>query len=338
MARRQRVLITGGAGYIGAHTAVHLMERKFEVSVLDDLSTGTRDALQRAQRIAAKNLEFYQTDLRDAEATMNAVRAAQPDVVIHLAGSKSVAQSMRSPEEFEKNNVQTTANLVTAMGACGVRQVIFASTASVYGEPGSGEPVCEKDAIAPESPYAHTKVASEALLNAFGRDHRASVIHLRFFNVCGAHASGLLGEATSPATNLMPILMQRSQSNAPEVTVFGTDWPTPDGSCIRDYVHVEDVVLGIRLAMAYAPRIVGHEVFNLGTEHGSSVFEVIAAVESATSRTIRAIPGPRRAGDPGRYIANCALARQRLGWQPQWTLADMARHAWLWQQQQPSES
>ena len=134
----------------------------------------------------------------------------------------------------------------------------------------------------------------------------------------------------------MPSLMKRSQENAPSITVFGTDWPTPDGSCIRDYVHVEDVVLGIRLALAYAPRIVGHEVFNLGTERGSSVLEVIAAVESATGRPIQARPGPRRAGDPSRYIANCARAHQILGWHPQWTLTDMAHHAWLWQQSSAS--
>lgn len=330
----QTILVTGGAGYIGSHLAVALLDKGHRVVALDDLSRGTEEALRRAEAVGAGWIERAVGDVCDPDFVAETLVRYEPAAVVHLAAFKSVFESMTDPESYERVNAGGSEVLANAIAEAGIQRVVYASTAAVYGEADTPEAVDEEAAIQPVSPYASTKYLGEQVLGARADELGQGVIHLRFFNVCGAHTSGQLGEFVDKPQNLMPILLQGVRDGTP-VTVFGTDWPTRDGTCVRDYIHVLDIVSGIEAALVEARRKPGARAYNLGTGTGSTVLEVIAAVERATGTKLDVRHGDRRPGDPAVTVADATRARTELGWRPTHGLDDMAAHAWAWMQNAP---
>ncbi len=326
------VLVTGGAGYIGSHLVSLLLGRGDQVVVLDNLSRGRMEAVRAAEQLGGGTVAMEIGDLCDAAFVENVLRRWRPDAVVHCAAYKSADESVRDPVAYERANVEATRGLAEAMVAADCTQVVFASSAAVYGNADTAR-VSELTALRPASPYADTKVRAEILLDAFAEANQWGVCHLRFFNVCGAHPSGALGELPGGPPNLLPILLDAARSALPLARVFGTDWPTRDGTCIRDYVHVLDVASGI-LAVLDQPGP-GSRVYNLGTGRGTTVLEMVAAVEQATGREIRVEPCPRRPGDPVASEADVGRIRSELAWEAQYQVADMAAHAWAWSQKMP---
>lgn len=323
---REPVLVTGGAGYIGSHLVAALLERGHRVVVLDDLSRGTEAALTRAEQVGGGWIEREIGDVCDEDFVRGVFHRHPVQAVLHLAAFKSVEESVRDPASYDRVNAQGTRTLARAAVAAGVGRLVYASTAAVYGD--AEAPLAEDDPIAPVSPYAAAKYLGEQELEAaFGHDR--SLVHTRFFNVCGAHPSGQLGEFVDRPQNLVPVLLKAARDRAP-VTVFGTDWPTPDGTCVRDYVHVVDIASGLLAALDATRRERGVRAYNLGTGRGASVLEVVAAVERAVGRPFTRQVGPRRAGDPARSVADPTRALRELGWVASHDLDAMAAHAWAW--------
>jgi len=323
-----RVLVTGGAGYVGSHIAVELLQRGDEVVVVDSLERGYREAVERASAIAGRPIALLVGDLCDRTFLDAVFEDAPVDAVLHCAAFKSVAESVAHPERYERNNVEATRTLVDAMEAAGVRRMVFSSTGSVYGQPDCPT-ITEASTLQPLSPYAASKVECERILSALASDLNWGVVNLRFFNVCGAHRSGQLGEFAEKSTNLMPILLTGLRDPHPRVTVFGSDYPTPDGTCIRDYVHVCDVAQANVMALdrTVEPRL---WTWNVGTGRGASVLEVVQAVQRASGKAIEAVAGDRRAGDPAAVVADVARARTELGFVTRYALGDMVRTALRW--------
>lgn len=323
------VLVTGGAGYIGSHLVVELLHAGHSVVVLDNLSRGRREAVERAATLGGSNVPLEQVDLCDTAAVQRVLKKHQPAVVAHIAAFKSVSESVSHPERYERNNVEATRSLATALRATGTDKVVYASTGSVYGDRPC-EAFQESDALHPINPYAATKLGGEHVLDAFSEQTGASVAHMRFFNVVGAHPSGELGEFGDESTNLLPILLDQLAGRRKSVTVFGTDWDTDDGTCIRDYIHVCDIARGLLAAVDQVGAITGSRVFNLGTGTGTSVRALIHAVESAADQRIVTTDGPRREGDPGVSVAGNERIRRELGWAAQHDLTDMVTTALRW--------
>lgn len=323
-----RVLVTGGAGYIGSHLAVVLGQAGASVVALDDLSRGRAEAVERAARLAGAAVQLVVADAGDEVMLASVLRAQNIEAIVHLAAAKSVEESVADPAGYERQNVGVTGAVARAAQAAGVRMLVFASTAAVYGDPVL-VPTPEAAPLAPLSPYADTKARAESLLEA-GFGASGAVANLRFFNVVGAHPSAELGEYVDTPTNLLPIVLQRVLAGRPTATVFGGDWPTADGSCVRDYVHVMDVASGIAAALARLGASPGARAYNLGTGAGASVLEVIAAVQRACGEPVVAQIGPRRGGDPAVSIADVARAKRELGWSACYVLDEMAAHAWAW--------
>jgi len=323
----ETILVTGGAGYVGSHALVSLAARGHRVIALDDLSRGNEDAVRRAEKLAGVPIALEVGDICDAKFVAAALRRCKPDAVVHLAGFKSVAESVSDPDRYEHVNVGGTAILADALVEAGIRRVVYASTASVYGDADTPDAIDESAEIQPISPYASTKYRGEVALNA--RPELDAVVHLRFFNVCGAHPSGKLGEYVDRPQNLMPVLLRGAWDDTP-ITVFGTDYPTRDGTCVRDYIHVLDIVSGIELALAETARRPINQAYNLGTGSGSTVLEVTEATRRATQCPLETHLGDRRPGDPATCVADAGLARSELGWKPSYGLGEMAEHAWSW--------
>ena len=327
----ERVLVTGGCGYIGSHTVALLLELGHKVCVVDDLSRGTEDALHRAEFISGRRALFEQCDLLDSAALQQVFHDWRPDAVVHLAAFKSVEESVRDPERYEAVNVEGTRSLIEAMSAAWVDRVVFASTAVVYDARDGQEALSESAPLHPISPYARTKYAAEELLRTFAIERHAGVVNLRFFNVAGAHPSGTLGEPVDRPRNLLPVVLNALRDDR-EIPVFGTDWDTRDGTCIRDYVHVMDIAWALvdSLDMTH-----GHgscRTWNLGTGTGTTVLEVIEAAARRTGRRPRVVHARRRAGDPAVLVADASSIREQMGWSPRFGLDDMVQHAWAWMQ------
>ncbi|MEI9970909.1 MAG: UDP-glucose 4-epimerase GalE [Ignavibacteriota bacterium] len=315
----KRILVTGGAGYIGSHTVRLLLEQGHEVTVVDNLSKGYR------HNVPAKIL--YKLDISDTKALKELMRQARCEAVIHFAAFIAVGESMREPERYFANNTAGSLSLLTAMLETGVKHIVFSSTAAVYGEPASS-PILETFPIQPVNPYGESKVMVETLLRWFDRIHHITSVCLRYFNACGADPEGHLGEEHEPETHLIPLILRAVTSGKP-ITVFGDDYDTPDGTCIRDYIHVNDLAQAHILALDYLIGGGASEQFNVGTGTGHSVKEMITATEAVTGQKVPFIMGARREGDPPRLVADSTKLRGKLGWEPRYPdLNAIIEHAW----------
>ena len=319
-----RILVTGGAGYIGSIVAQQLLDRGDDVTVLDSLYRGHREAVP-------AGAAFEQVDLLDLEATTRVLRAGF-DGVVHLAALALVAESVAKPEAYHRNNVVSSLNLLDAMRETGVRRLVVSSTCATYGEP-ENVPISEDEPTAPVNAYGNSKLAVDRMLADEARAHGLGAISLRYFNVAGA--SGPLGEDHEPETHLIPLVLWAALGRTPYVSVMGTDYPTPDGTAVRDYVHVEDLGRAHLLALDRATPG-RHEIFNLGAGRGYSVREVIETARAVTGIDIPVREQPRRPGDPPNLVAATAKARDVLGWSPERTLEDMVRDAWDWFRAHPA--
>jgi UDP-glucose 4-epimerase len=314
------VLVTGGAGYIGSHMVKLLGERGHAVVVLDDLSTGHRDSVRSGR--------FVQGDIGDGALTRSLLEAGKIQAVVHFAGSSLVAESVADPEKYRRNNLENTRALVAAMRAAGVDKLVFSSSAAVYGEP-KHVPIEESHPTEPLNPYGESKLAIErALGQAQGLRH----VSLRYFNAAGADPGGALGERHDPETHLIPIALQAASGRRAAVSIFGSDYPTRDGTCVRDYVHVSDLCEAHLLALDWLERGGEKESLNLGTGAGATVLEVIEEVRRQTGRDFAVKREVRRAGDPASLVASRARAERILGWHPQRSeLATIVQDAWRWE-------
>ncbi len=325
------ILVVGGAGYIGSHMVKDLVARGERVVVLDNLSLGHRAAVRGAELVVG--------DLRD-RATLDAVFGRHEiECVIHFAALASVGRSMREPEAYYDNNVGACANLLAAMRAHGVRRLIFSSSAATYGEP-RHLPIDEEHPQVPTNPYGETKRVMEQMVRWHGVAHGTAGVALRYFNAAGADPEGELGEHHEPEEHLIPLVLLTALGRRPAVQVFGTDWSTADGTCVRDYVHVNDLCQAHYQALERLRRrgdeAAGCEAFNLGNEQGSSVLEVIETASRVVGRPIPWVVAPRRPGDPARLVASSSRAREVLGWRPRYDLATIVDHAHRWLASHPA--
>ena len=323
----KRILVTGGAGYIGSHTVRLLLDQGHEVTVVDNLSKGYR------HNVPANIL--YKVNVGDTQALQELMRQVRCQAVIHFAAFISVGESMHEPERYFANNVAGSLSLLTAMVETGVKHMVFSSTAAVYGDPPSS-PIPETSPIQPVNPYGESKVMVETMLRWFDRIHGLHAVCLRYFNACGADPAGRLGEEHEPETHLIPLLLRAVITGRP-VTVFGNDYHTPDGTCVRDYIHVNDLAQAHILALDYLLGGGVSDQFNVGTGAGHTVMAMIRAVEEVTGRKVPYVVGPRREGDPPGLVAASGKLREKLGWEPRYSdLRTIVEHAWNFARKQPA--
>jgi len=315
----RRILVTGGAGYIGSHTVRLLLQQGYDVAVVDDLSRGYRHNVPPGR--------LFQLNIAETNALTELMRQTACEAVIHFAAFAAVGESMREPERYFANNVAGSLSLLTAMLRAGVRHVVFSSTAAVYGNP-HATPILETFPIHPVNPYGESKVMVETMLRWFDQVHHVTSISLRYFNASGADPEGLLGEEHEPETHLIPLVLAAVITGQP-VTIFGSDYDTPDGTCIRDYIHVDDLAQAHILALEHLLAGGASDQFNVGTGTGHSVLEMIHAVEEVTGKKVPYVIGPRREGDPATLVAASTKLRNNLGWSPKYTaLRTIVEHAW----------
>ena len=325
-----KVLVTGGTGFIGSHTAVELINAGHQIVIVDNLYNSSADVIDRIETITGVRPPFINADLADKDALRAVFRENSFDAVIHFAGYKAVGESVRKPLEYYKNNIGITISLVECMEEFGCSRIIFSSSATVYG-PNNPAPYVETmPALESTNPYGRTKLMIEQILRDYCFAHpEFTAVLLRYFNPIGAHESGLLGDDPSGIpNNLMPYLSRVAAGQLEKLTVFGDDYPTPDGSCLRDYLHVVDLAKGHIKAMEYAMNHTGAEAFNLGTGNGVSVLELIAAFEKATGAKVPFVIGARREGDLAANWADASKAEKVLGWKAEKTIEDMCRDSW----------
>ena len=320
------VLVTGGAGYIGSHTVRALRAAGTEVVVLDNLEFGSADAVLGAPLVVG--------DIADASLVGDTCRRYDVDGLIHFAAYKNVGESMQQPARYFRNNVAGTASLVEAVAAAGVRAVVFSSSCSVYGTP-TTVPVAEHAPLAPESVYAETKAMSERVLQWYETVNDVRSVSLRYFNAAGASADSVIGENWSFSLNLIPLVMKATLGKAGPVKVFGDDYPTPDGTCIRDYIHVDDLADAHVRALQYLRDGGPSVALNVGTGTGSSVLDVIRTTERVSGRSVPYEVIDRRVGDPVEVYADPTLVERTLGWRPSYGLNDIISHAWAWHSSHP---
>ena len=334
----KRILVTGGAGYIGSHTVVELVQSGFDVLVLDDFSNSNPRCLHAVAKIVGKPVPVVVADMCSPDAVRNALQEFQPQAVIHFAGVKSVGESCRDPLKYYEINVRGTLNLVSQMNATDCRTLIFSSSATVYGAP-SEIPLTENAELRPMNPYGRSKRMCEQILHDLAdADPRWRIGMLRYFNPAGAHPSGIIGEDPSGVPhNLVPFISQVASGVLPEVKILGDDYPTPDGTGIRDYIHVVDLAAGHVAALRHllAGQPVEPLVVNLGLGRGFSVLEMIDTFTRVTGQKIPVRVVGRRQGDLAAYYSSPALAEAQLGWRARMTLEDICRDAWNWQRRNP---
>lgn len=321
-----RVLLTGGAGYIGSQLTAMLLADGHRVVVLDDLSTGSLEALRRAQLVSGRVCRFVHGSTLDPAAVRTALEDV--DAVIHLAGFKSVSESMSQPARYHANNVGGMSCLLSQMDRAGVRRIVFSSSAAVYGNTDQHS-ISEDTPLAPESPYGHTKAIGEQLLQDLADRAGWAAISLRYFNPVGAHPSGSLGDMALRPDGLVPRMLRALTGGGPPLTIFGTDHPTADGTCERDFVHVWDLARAHALALRALDRP-GHQIYNVGTGRPHSVREVIDRMGALAGRPVPFLHGPPRPGDVVRSLANPQRIRAALGFQSELGLDDMLASAWAW--------
>ncbi len=330
---KKHALVTGGAGYIGSHTCVALLEQGWRVTVLDNLSNGTVEALRRVEDITGLPVEFVEGDIRDRAALTRVLSAGEVDTVVHFAALKVLTDSLLEPAKYYEQNVGGTAVLLQAMQDAGVHQLVFSSSAAVYGTPVQ-VPIAESAALLGRNPYALTKAVGEDLVNAqVQADSRWRAVCLRYFNPVGAHESGLMGESPLQApSNLMPIVCEVALGERPVLQIFGDQHPTPDGTCIRDFIHVMDLAEGHVRALDWMQQQTGAAALtvNLGTGTGHSVQELVQAFEAASGQTIACEVATPRPGEVSSVYAEASLARDALNWQAKRPLPAMCADAWRW--------
>jgi len=331
------IFVTGGAGYIGSHTCVELLNAGHTVTVFDNLSNSQPEALQRVERITGKSVHFVEGDIRDQAALTAALQASRPTAVIHFAGLKAVGESVAQPLHYYDNNVVGTLCLLRAMQAAAVKTLVFSSSATVYGDP-QRLPLTEDHPLSATNPYGQTKLVIENMLRDLYRSDAAwRIAILRYFNPVGAHASGLIGEDPQGVpNNLLPYVAQVAVGRRDCLNVWGNDYPTPDGTGVRDYIHVVDLALGHLAALDQLGQAPQCLTVNLGTGTGYSVLDMVRAFSAASGRPIAYQFSPRRAGDVAACYADPALAQQRLGWRAERDLATMCADAWRWQSNNPN--
>ena len=336
------VLVTGGCGFIGSHTVVVLLQAGYEVVVVDDLSNASEKVLDRIDQIvgdeAAERLTFVRADVADRDAMGAVFDEFDIDAVIHFAGFKAVGESVQKPIEYYSNNIGNTLALVDVMREHGCKSIIFSSSATVYGDPDS-LPLTEGSPKKPATnPYGWTKWMIEEILRSLTvPDPEWDVVLLRYFNPIGAHPSGLMGEDPKGIpNNLLPYVAQVAVGRRDCVHVFGNDYDTPDGTGVRDYIHVMDLAAGHVAALAWMNGRTGVEIFNLGTGNGTSVLEIVKAFSKACGRELPYVIEPRRPGDVTANYADCTKAREWMGWEAQYDIADMCRDSWNWQSHNPN--
>lgn len=322
-------LVVGGAGYIGSHAVYQLIDRGEDVVVIDNLETGHREALHPKAR-------FYEGDIRD-RAFLNTVFTNEAiEQVVHFAANSLVGESMQNPLKYYDNNVFGTQCLLEAMVAHGAKRIVFSSTAATYGEQ-ELMPITETAETRPTSTYGETKLAMEKMIRWTEAAHGLRYVSLRYFNVAGARQGGVIGEDHQPETHLLPLVLEVANGRREAISIFGTDYPTPDGTCIRDYIHVEDLIEAHLLALRYLEEGGASDVFNLGSSTGFSVEEMIEEARAVTGHAIPTIEKARRAGDPPRLIAWSEKAKRILGWEPSRTdVKRIIQDAWDWHRTHPN--
>ena len=325
---KKRILVPGGAGYIGAHTVAALAAAGVETVVVDNLSTGFLEALPPEAR-------FYQGDIRDKDFLDSVFEKERIHGIIHFAAFSQVGESMADPLKYYDNNLHGTRVLLSAMVDHGVKHIVFSSTAAVYGEP-RHIPIQEGDPTEPTNAYGATKLAMENMMAWCARAYGLSYVSLRYFNACGAQKGGAIGEAHNPETHLIPLILQVPNGQRSHICIFGTDYSTRDGTCLRDYIHVMDLAQAHLLAMEYLLSGGKSDVFNLGNGVGFTVKEVITAAEAVVGQKIPAQEAPRRPGDPAQLVASSEKARAILGWEPHHSgIEEILQDAWAWHRSHP---
>lgn len=323
------ILVLGGAGYIGSHTALELVKAGNEVVIADNLVTGYRKAIP-------EGAKFYEGDLRDSDFLDNLFHQEKIDAVIHFAAYSLVGESVTNPLKYYDNNLYGTKVLLEAMVKNNVGKIVFSSTAATYGEP-ENIPILESDRTCPTNPYGETKLAMEKMFKWTAEAHGLRYVSLRYFNACGADESGTIGEAHNPESHLIPLILQVPNGKRETISIYGTDYDTPDGTCIRDYIHVTDLAQAHILAVQYLNNGGESDIFNLGNGVGYSVREVIETARKITGHPIPATETSRRAGDPARLVASSEKAKKILGWKPVHdSLEEIISSAWNWHKNHPN--
>ena len=324
------ILVTGGAGYIGSHLVVELLQQNYEVVVVDNLSTSNKKSLDNIKKITKKDFKFYQCDIKDIDAMNKVFKENDIDAVVHFAAYSLVGESMTTPLKYYDNNIYGTKCLLESMIENNVKKIVFSSTAAVYGEP-KQVPILESNKTEPTNTYGETKLAIEKMMSWCDKAYGVKYVALRYFNACGAHPTGLIGENHNPESHLIPIILQVPNGKREFISVFGDDYDTKDGTCVRDYIHVCDLADAHILAVNYL--LDGNEsnVFNLGNGVGFSVKEVITETEKVVGKPISSKMDGRRAGDPATLTASSKKAQEVLGWKPKMNdLNQIIATAWNW--------
>lgn len=332
------ILVTGGAGFIGSHTSIELLNAGYDIIILDNFVNSKPESLKRIKELAGRDFKFYQADIRDSEALDKIFTQNRIDAVIHFAGLKSVPQSVKHPLDYYDNNIAGTVKLCEAMDRAGCRRIVFSSSATVYGSKNPSPLREDMPTGGTTNPYGTTKYYIENILNDLcASDDRWGASILRYFNPIGAHKSGRIGEDPNGIPgNLMPYITQVAIGKIDCLNVCGNDYPTPDGTGVRDYIHVVDLALGHIKALDRLLVTPGCEVYNLGTGKGYSVLDVVRAFEKASGIKINYRIAPRRAGDVACCYADAAKAKEVLGWEAQYDIDDMCADSWRWQSQNPN--
>lgn len=333
------ILVTGGAGYIGSHTCVELLQKGYEVVIADNFVNSSMDVLERIERITGKTAKVFELDVADSHALDLVFAENHIDAVIHFAGLKAVGESCQIPLRYYRNNLDTTLTLLETMERHGCKKLVFSSSATVYG-PKNECPYTEDMPTSATNPYGWTKVMIEQILRDYcAANPEFSAVLLRYFNPIGAHESGLLGDDPNGIpNNLMPYVARVAAGQLPKLTIFGDDYPTRDGTCLRDYLHVVDLAKGHISALAYAETHSGAEAFNLGTGDGVSVLELVHSFQEVNGVPVPYVIGGRRDGDLAEVYANPSRAREELHWTAEKTLDDMCRDSWHFIQTRTAES
>jgi UDP-glucose 4-epimerase len=321
--KTMHILVIGGAGFVGSHMVKQLGRSGCQVTTLDNLSNGHRDAVLYG--------DFVQGDLADKVLLAQLIQPGRFDAVMHFASFIQVGESVQQPAKYYENNVANTLHLLQAMRLAGVKRFVFSSTAATFGQP-LYSPIDEKHPQQPINPYGRSKLMVEHILDDFDHAYGLKSVCLRYFNAAGADPEVQLGERHEPETHLIPLVLHVASGRKPNISVFGRDYDTPDGTCVRDYVHVSDLCSAHELALQSLIQGAGSQQYNLGNGNGYSVQEVIETARRVTGQSISTVDAPRRDGDPDRLVADASLAKKVLGWQPQWTsLDEIVGHAWAWE-------
>ena len=327
------ILVTGGAGYIGAHTVRALLARGEQVTIVDSLATSKTETIDKLKREG--DVSFAHVDINDTPALDAVFATRKVDAVIHFAAWKNAGESMLKPAKYFENNVAGTNRLLDSMQRAGVSRIVFSGSCSVYGTP-QRLPVDESFPVGPESVYAHTKLMCEQVMDWFDKRHAIRYVSLRYFNAAGASPDGLIGEEPALSANLIPVVMEATLGRRPRIQVFGDDYPTPDGTCVRDYIHVDDLATAHLAALERLQPGKGLKL-NLGTGAGASVMEVIDACRRETGHAIPHKVAPRRPGDPAELVADASLARKTLDWTPKNVgIEPIVKSAWRWHKSHPN--